>query len=102
MSFWEAWYFHLPNYALAIVMYSVLGRFILGLMVPADWNNYIWRAFVRLTDPVAYAVRAVTPHMVPLPIIFALAIVWIMVARVALYFLFAGLGLLPPLAPGGA
>ena len=97
MSFWDTWYFQLPNYALAVIMYTVLGRLLLGLLVPPDWDNYIWTAFRRLTDPVAGAVRWVTPQVVPLPIIFAMALIWLMVLRVALYFLFAGMGLLPPI-----
>ena len=99
MGFWETWYFQLPNYALALLMYTVLGRLLLGLMVPADWDNYIWRAFVRLTDPVATMTQWVTPHIVPLPLIFTLALVWIMVLRVGLYFVFVSAGLIPPLMP---
>ena len=33
-------------------MYTMLGRFLLGLMVDADSPNYIWRFFCRITDPV--------------------------------------------------
>ena len=30
------WYFHLPNFILAALMYTMLGRFLLGLIVDAD------------------------------------------------------------------
>jgi len=29
------WYFHLPNYVLAALMYTLIGRFILGMIAPA-------------------------------------------------------------------
>jgi hypothetical protein len=46
------WYFQVPNFVLAALMYTLLGRALLGLMVQPDSSNYIWRAFCKLTDPV--------------------------------------------------
>lgn len=48
----DYWYFHLPNYVLSVLIYTLLGRFLLGMLVPPDSTNYIWRFFVRLTDPI--------------------------------------------------
>ena len=70
--FWTYWYFHVPNYLLAAVLYTLLGRFLLGLFVPPDWNNYIWRFFCRVTHPVLAAVAWVTPvfvHSAFLPLV---------------------------------
>jgi uncharacterized protein YggT (Ycf19 family) len=61
----QYWYFHLPNFVLAAVMYSLLGRIILSFFAPLDWKNYIWRAFVRITDPVVRLVRFITPAVLP-------------------------------------
>ena len=55
------WYFHLPNFILAALMYTLLGRALLGLIVGPDSSNYIWRFFCRFTDPVVAAVAVVTP-----------------------------------------
>ena len=52
------WYFHLPNFVLAALMYTLLGRALLGLIVEPDSQNYIWRFFCRITDPVVAARRA--------------------------------------------
>ena len=56
------WYFHLPNFILAALMYTMLGRVLLGLMVDADSPNYIWRFFCRITDPAIAVISIVTPE----------------------------------------
>ena len=53
------WYYHLPNFVLAALMYTLLGRALLGLIVAPDSSNYIWRFFCRLTDPVVAVVALV-------------------------------------------
>ncbi len=55
------WYYHLPNFILAALMYTLLGRVLLGLFVDPNSPNYIWRFFCRITDPVVAAVALVTP-----------------------------------------
>ena len=55
------WYYYLPDYALAVLMYTVLGRAVLSLFLDADSQNYIWRFFCNLTDPVISAAGVVTP-----------------------------------------
>jgi hypothetical protein len=89
------WYFHLPNFVLAALMYTLLGRVILGLVIDHDSQNYIWRFFVRFTDPVVDAVAAVTPRAAAPVIIWLFAFVWLFWIRVALYMLFAASGLAP-------
>lgn len=99
----QYWYFHLPNFILAALMYTLAGRLILSFFVYPDWQNYIWRAFVRLTDPVVGAVRFVTPAVLPSVVVLVFSILWLMLLRLALVALFGSLGLLPDLsaAPGG-
>jgi hypothetical protein len=89
------WYFHLPNFVLAAVMYTMLGRVLLGLIVPPDSDNYIWRFFVRITDPVANAVALVTPRAAAPVVIWLFAFVWLFWLRVGLLYLFLLLGALP-------
>jgi uncharacterized protein YggT (Ycf19 family) len=98
----QYWYFHLPNFVLAAVMYSLLGRIILSFFAPPDWKNYIWRAFVRITDPVVSLVRLITPAVLPSVLVLVFAFFWLMVARVALLALLASLNLLPTVAAGGS
>ena len=56
------WYYHLPNFVLAALMYTLLGR----VAARPDRRcrirpNYIWRFFCRITDPVVALVALVTP-----------------------------------------
>ena len=62
----QYWYFHLPNFVLAAVMYTLIGRLLLSFFVPVNWQNYIWRAFVRITDPIVGIVRLITPAALPI------------------------------------
>lgn len=78
------WYFQVPNFVLAALMYTLLGRALLGLMVQPDSNNYIWRAFCRLTDPVVAAVSFVTPKAAAPIVIWLFGVVWLFWLRVAL------------------
>jgi uncharacterized protein YggT (Ycf19 family) len=93
-SFWSYWYFHIPNYVLAALMYTVMGRLLLGLVVPENWDNYIWRAFKRLTDPVLAVVRIITPAVLGTPVVLVFAVLWIMMLRIGYLLLLnrAGLG----------
>ena len=36
---WSYWYFHLPNFVLAALMYTLLGRVLLGLFVDPDFEE---------------------------------------------------------------
>ena len=77
------WYFHLPNFVLAALMYTLLGRVLLSLFVDPDSPNYIWRFFCRITDPVVAAVALVTPKAVPPLVLWLFGIVWLFWLRVA-------------------
>jgi YggT family protein len=89
------WYFHLPNFLLAVLFYTLLGRVVLGLVVDANSTNFIWRFFCRLTDPVVGLVAAVTPRAAPPVVVWLFALVWLFAARAALFFVLATSGLLP-------
>lgn len=91
----QYWYFHLPNFALAAVMYSLIGRLILSFFAPPDWKNYIWRAFARITEPAVRATRLLTPEVLPNVLVLIFAILWLMLARIALFVVLGNLGLLP-------
>ncbi len=98
VRFFEYWYFHVPNYLLAALMYSLLARFLLSFVFAPDSRNYIYRAFVRLTDPVVAGVRFVTPGSVPPLLTVLLAAIWLVLARFALLVGFMTAGLAPRVA----
>lgn len=95
IPFLPYWYFHLPNYVMAAVMYSLIGRFVLGIFVPAGWDNYIWRAFVRITDPAVRAVRFITPASLPDPVVLIFGALWLMLARLGFFLAMVAAGLAP-------
>src|ERR1700694_3801229 len=94
-SLFSFWYFHLPNFILAALMYTLLGRAVLVLLVEPNSKNYIWRFFCRITDPIVGAVAIVTPKAVAPVILWLLAFVWLFWIRVAFYMSVAALGLSP-------
>jgi len=89
------WYFHLPNFILAALMYTLLGRAVLGLIVAPDSSNYIWRFFCRLTDPVVTVVAHVTPKAVAPVVVWLFGVVWLFWLRVLLLYAFLVMGALP-------
>ncbi len=93
--FWTLWYFQLPNFVLAALMYTLLGRALLGLIVQPDSSNYIWRFFCRLTDPVVAVVALVTPRATAPVVIWLFGVVWLFWLRVGLLYLLLFLGAFP-------
>ena len=86
------WYFHLPNFVLAALMYTLVGRVLFSLFVDSDSPNYIWRFFCRFTDPVIAAVALVTPRAAPALVLWLFGIVWLFWMRVALLNILLALG----------
>jgi hypothetical protein len=89
------WYFHLPNFILAALMYTLLGRALLALIVQPDSSNYIWRFFCRITDPVVVAVALVTPKAAAPVVVWLLGVVWLFWLRVGLALCFPRAGRCP-------
>ncbi|KAB2850495.1 MAG: YggT family protein [Hyphomicrobiaceae bacterium] len=89
------WYYLLPDYVLAVLMYTMIGRALLSLFIDEDSKNYIWRFFCRLTDPVVGPVALVTPKAAPPVIIWLFGVVWLFWLRFALHVGFKLAGLIP-------
>jgi YggT family protein len=89
------WYFHLPNFILAALMYTLLGRAVLGLIFEPAASNYIWRFFCLITDPVVTAVALVTPKATAPVVIWLFGVVWLFWLRYAFGLTFRLLGLIP-------
>jgi fucose permease len=96
---WSFLPFWIVNYGLAIVVWSCIGRFLLSWAVPAiQPQNYIWRAFVALTEWSVRLAAFITPRYVRpiyLPLIAAFWLYWF--ARPAAFVAFVQLGLAPRL-----
>lgn len=95
MNFWSYWYFHIPNFVLAAVMYTLIGRLVLGFFVPENWDNYIWRFFRLITDPFVKVVRFVTPQLLSHSIVIVFAVLWTMAIRLVFLVTLINLGLGP-------
>ncbi len=89
------WYFQIPNFILAALMYTLLGRALLGLIVGPDSSNYIWRFFCRITDPVVALVAYVTPKAAVPVVVWLFGVVWLFWLRVGLLYVFLALGAFP-------
>jgi hypothetical protein len=91
----STWIYIAPNFILAALMYTLLGRAMLGLFVPPDSTNYIWRFFCRVTDPVVAVVALTTPKAAVPVVIWLFGVVWLFWLRVGLLYLFLLLGAVP-------
>jgi YggT family protein len=89
------WYYHVPNFILAALMYTVLGRVLLGLAVAPESQNYIWRFFCRVTDPVIAVFSWVTPKACVPVIVWLFTVVWLFWLRVAFHVTLLALDLAP-------
>jgi YggT family protein len=94
-TFLSYWYYYLPDYVLAVLMYTVLGRIALSLLIDPESQNYIWRFFCGVTDPVVAAVGHVTPKAAPPVIVWLFSFVWLFWLRFILRVAYAASGLIP-------
>ena len=76
-------------------MYTLLGRVLLGVFVPPESPNYIWRFFCRVTDPVVAIIALITPKAVAPVVIWLFGVVWLFWLRVGLLYVFLLLGAAP-------
>lgn len=88
----NSWYFQAPNFVLAALMYTLLGRALLGLFVDADSKNYIWVFFCRFTEPFVALIALVTPKAAAPVVLWLFGVVWLFWLRVGLLLLFLWLG----------
>ena len=89
------WFFQVPNFILAALMYTLFGRVLLGLMVEPSSTNYIWRFFCRMTDPFVALVALVTPKATVPVVIWLFGVVWLFWLRVLLLHAFLLSGVVP-------
>lgn len=86
-------FFQLPNLIIAMAMYSVLARFLLSLFMRPD--QVMLKVFTQVTEPVLAPVRVITPRIVPEPVIYVFAFLWLFALRILLYIVMRMYGLVP-------
>lgn len=94
-TFLTYWYYTIPNFALAAIMYTIIGRVLLSMFFDPDSKNYIMRFFVRATDPVINIFGAVTPKATAPVVLWLFTFVWLFWVRIAMLYAFLLVGLLP-------
>ena len=89
------WYFVLPNFLLAALMYTLLGRALLALIVGPESTNYIWRFFCRVTDPAVAIIAPLTPKVAAPVVLWMFTFVWVFWLRFFFWVACRGLGIIP-------
>lgn len=84
-SFFQHWYFHVPNLVLAALLYTMIGRYALELLFARKPDAVMLTVFRSVTDPFLKIVRVVTPAVVPNGLVIVASIVWLIALRMFLY-----------------
>jgi hypothetical protein len=92
------WTYQIPNLLLAMMMYTIIGRFILSMVFPPESDKVVWKVFRQITQPVIAATAFITPASVPERVIYLFAFIWLFVIRIALYIVMRMYGLAPSIA----
>lgn len=87
------------TYGLAVVGWTLFGRFLLQFLVPQDSKLYIWRAFRWLTDWAIALARGTVPSFVAPGYLPLVAAFWIFTLRMGLGILLWAAGWAPRFAP---
>jgi hypothetical protein len=57
------------DYALGVVMWTLIGRAAMNLFLPIDSDFFFMKAFVRLTQPLIRLFRPITPGFLAEPLV---------------------------------
>ena len=95
---WSYLDFHLPNYVLALLFWTLIGRFMFGLFLPPTSPNYIYRWFRRLTDWLMRPVAFITPSLMPPLALSLVAAFWVAMARVSFFMIMYAAGRVPAMS----
>jgi YggT family protein len=79
------WYYHLPDLILAVLIYLLIARLVLAPVWRTHGGMAPLRALGVITGPVLAGVAAITPKVVPLPLVIVFAMLWLLAARLALF-----------------
>lgn len=91
----QHWYFHLPNLAMAALMYTIAGYFLLALFFRKRPDAVILNVFSSIASPVLRLVRGVTPAIVPDGLVAVFALVWLLAFRMFWFLTCVAMGMRP-------
>jgi YggT family protein len=91
------WLYNGPNMLISILLYTLLGRYLLSLVFRPQSELVIWRVFCQVTDPVLHAVQAITPRIVAPGLVMIFAVFWLIILRISGLLLAVMYGFLPQL-----
>ncbi|MDX2154982.1 MAG: hypothetical protein SFW09_00615 [Hyphomicrobiaceae bacterium] len=94
-SFLAHWYFHVPNLIMAALIYTLIGRYLLELLLAKKQDAVILAVFRSITAPVVGAVRWMTPRIVPDGLVVVLAICWLLSGRMLWFLTCVAAGMRP-------
>lgn len=94
-SFLTYWYFHIPNLAMAALIYTLIGRYLLGLLFARKPDVVILKVFASVTDPIVKVVRVLTPAIVPNGLVIVFAVAWLMALRLFWFLTCVAAGMKP-------
>ena len=57
------------DYLLGMVMWTLIGRFAMGIFLPEDSSFFFMKAFVKLTNPVIKLFAFITPSFLVQPLV---------------------------------
>lgn len=86
------WYYHVPDLILAVLIWLLLARLVVGLIPGFGSNNVAQRVLRAITEPVVAVVGAITPRLLPPVLVILCAVAWLLAARVALFVVVSATG----------
>jgi YggT family protein len=89
------WLYNGPNMLLSILLYTLIGRYLLSLAFRPQSELVIWRVFCQVTDPVLHVVQAITPRIVAPGLVMVFAVFWLIILRISWLLLAVMYGFLP-------
>lgn len=89
------WLYNGPNMLLSILLYTLIGRYLLSLIFRPQSELVIWRVFCQVTDPVLHMVRAITPKIVAPGLVMIFAVFWLIILRILWLLVAVMYGFLP-------
>ncbi len=63
------WWLLLGDYALGMIMWTLIGRVAMNLFLPIDSPFFFMKIFVRMTDPILRLFKPVTPSFIAEPLV---------------------------------
>ena|GEM_PF-1573799 len=94
-SFSDHLLFHLINYAMAAVMYTMVGQSILGVFIGFYSNFFVMRFFRKITDPFVRLFSVVTPRFLVPPLVPLYLAFILLVLRIGFTLIMLNMGMAP-------